>query len=172
MASAPTVLALDLGTSLGWAFARGGVIEAWGVEDLSIKGDDPHAAGDRLIKFHNWLHGDNSIPGWGGVQEVFFEIAGANFRNMSANEVYYQLKGVLRMFCAGCRIPLIGMHNATLKKTFTGDGRAQKQDMCRYAHNLGWKGGKPGTAMDHDAADAVALIVCLLKARDIPVRFA
>lgn len=172
MSSFPTVLALDLGTALGWAFARNGIIEAWGVEDLSIRGDDSHAAGDRLIKFFNWMNGSDGAPGWGGVDEVFYEIAGANLRNMAANEVYYQLKGVVRMFCASCRIPLTGMHNATLKKSFTGNGRAEKHEMCSYARNLGWTGGREGTAMDHDAADAVALIVCILKERGIPVRFA
>lgn len=137
-----------------------------------MRSDDRFASGHRLRRFYNWLND------FGGVSEVYYEISGipagsgARNRSVASNEVQIQLKGILSMFCACYRIPMTGMHNATLKKSFTGYGRADKEDMCRFAHNLGWPGGVPGTAMDHDAADAIALIVCIEKENGNAVRFA
>ena len=49
------------------------------------------------------------------------------------------------------------MHVATLKKEFTGSGKAKKIDICARAHHLGWLGGEVGTDKAHDEADAFAL---------------
>jgi len=166
MTAAPhTVLAIDIGTNLGWAFAKDGVITAWGVEDFRLKGDEHNGSGRRLIQFHNWLQD------FCGVDEVFYERVGANMRNAGANQSHFEMRGILSMFCYGSGIPLLDVHNITLKKKFAGHGRATKEEMCATAHHLGWNGGIKGTGQDHDAADAVALIFCLLRDRGIQVTF-
>lgn len=161
-----TILSLDIGTSCGWAFAKDGVIKAWGVEKFSVSRDESNGSGRRLIRFHNWLQD------FCGVSEVFYERAGSNFRNAGANEAHYEMRGIVRMFCYGSSIPLLDMHNATLKKEFTGSGRAEKAEMCAIAHRLGWTGGEVGTDLDNDAADACALIYCILRNRGIEATFA
>lgn len=160
-----TILGLDIGTTCGWAFAKADRIVAWGIEDFRIRGDDPHTSGDRLIKFYNWLND------FGGVDEIIIERVGGFQHSQSAIEVYYSMLGVIRMICAGYRIPLSGMHTSSLKKQFTGNGRADKFEMCNFAHRLGWRGGIPGTDQDHDAADACALIICKQKERGVEVSF-
>lgn len=163
---APTsILALDIGTTCGWAFSKADKITGWGVEDFRVKGDDPHTRGLRFTRFAKWLHE------WGGVEEVLIESVGAFQHSQAAIEVYYGMLAVIRMFCSDWRIPLRGMHTSTLKKQFTGNGRADKLEMCALAHRLGWRGGIPGTAQDHDAADACALIVCIQKERGIEIKF-
>lgn len=174
MASAPRVLGLDLATTCGWGYASGNKIQAWGVESFSVKNDSPHAAGLRLQKFWNWL------AEWSGVDEIYYEeVHHGHHLGNDAAATYFGMLGILRMFVAGNRIPLIGMHTSTLKFDFVGEkenrsgpkGRVTKEDMCAQAHRLGWRGGEVGTAFDHDACDACALIVCIQRKRGNYVEF-
>lgn len=160
-----TILSLDIATTLGWAFSKDDKIIAWGVESFAVKFDSIHRSGLRLIKFRDWL-----MP-FAGVSEVVYEQVGADMRNLPANETTYAMLGVVRMFCAGAMIPISSIHNSTLKKEFADNGRADKHDMCRTAHRLGWRGGRPGTDQDHDACDAVALIYITQLRRGIKMGF-
>lgn len=159
------ILSLDIGTTCGWAFSKGGKIVAWGVQDFKVRGDDPHSSGNRFMKFYNWLND------FGGVDEVYYERVGGFQLSQGADEVYYGMLAVIRMFCAGYRIPLVGMHTSTLKHQFTGNGRAKKDEMCALAHRLGWTGGRVGTDQDHDACDAIALIFCIQKGFGVEITF-
>ena len=160
-----TILALDIATTLGWAFSKDDKIIAWGVESFAVKIDTIHRGGIRLMKFRDWL-----MP-FAGVSEVVYEQVGADMRNLAANETTYAMLGIVRMFCAGANIPISSIHNSTLKKEFAGTGRADKLAMCDTAHRLGWKGGRAGTDMDHDACDAVALIYITQLRRNIRMGF-
>lgn len=158
------ILALDLGTNLGWSFAREGVIEASGTICLMTAGDLP---GRRFIKFHNWLNK------FAGVDMVFYESVGAVGKQKSAASVKVNcgLLALLEMFCCGGRIPLKPMHLMTLKKAITGTGKAQKEQMCRVMHQLGWQNGRPGTMIDDDESDACCLVFAILDTMGHTARF-
>jgi len=159
------ILALDLATNTGWAFSKGTKILAWGVENFSSGLDTRHARGHRLDKFEKWL------GAFSGVHEIIYEEVGSDMRNINAAACFYQLLGEVEKFAFRCRIPLTSIHNATLKKAFTGSGRADKKLMCETAHNLGWSGGIVGTDMDHDACDACALIYIRQIQRGVEMEF-
>jgi len=53
---------------------------------------------------------------------------------------------------------MTAIHVNTVKKEFTGNGHAKKEEICRVAHRLGWTHGHPDTDTDHDEADALAII--------------
>lgn len=180
MTSAPRILGIDIGTSLGWAYASKGKIQAWGVEDFRVRGSEQHADGLRLQKFWNWL------ADWAAVDRVYYERIHHQYHNGdAAAATYFGMLGVLRMFCAGNNIPLIPMHTSTVQYAFVGERenrsginssgernyRVTKADMCAQAHRMGWRGGEPGTDMDHDACDACAIIVCAERERGNYIEF-
>ena len=162
----PRFLGLDIATTTGWALVEGDRLIRSGVRDFSVKSSEH--IGNRGIKFYNFLR---EI---GFVDEIFYEEIqfGGGFKNAQGRwisttndgrELYHGMLMVLNMYCASLGIQATGIHPSTLKKQFTGRGDSKKEDMCRVAHELGWKGGEPGTTRCHDEADAIALLVTQLK---------
>lgn len=159
--STHVVLALDIGTTMGWAVGRNAVIEASAV--ISWKFPNAHP-GLKFIKFNNWL------LKFRGVDEIFYEDV-PRFMSRDAARVYNGFLAVLEMFAAANNIRLSKMLAPSVKKEFTGKGRADKLTMCEFAHNLGWAGGKKGTDECHDEADACAIYYAILKRRGHEVTF-
>ena len=71
-----------------------------------------------------------------------FKITGIGYENVTFStgpgqtQVYFGLRGLLLAFAYENNIPCLGVHVATLKKWFTGSGRAGKDDMVRKANEL------------------------------------
>lgn len=143
--------------------------------------------GDRLIKFYNFLSSVEHSPFDGVslgmiIDEVVYEEVKAGFGGSSkgfhssakANKLYYNLQGIVEMYAAMKRIPEYRIHVSTLKKAFTGDGRATKEMMAEEAEKLGWKGGvwKGGQILNHDEVDAIALLFVHGQKQGYNVRFA
>lgn len=159
----PRYLGLDIAQKTGWAIVEGDRLVSSGVRDFSIKASQ--FKGERGIAFHNWLiqtHRD-----FGPFTEIYYEkvMFGGAFQSKDNHELYHGFLMLMEMFCASFRIQSFGMHPSTLKKEFAGHGRAQKEDMCRVAHEKGWKGGMVGTSIHHDEVDAIALVDCQLRLR-------
>lgn len=176
MVGASRYLGLDLGTHCGWAIAEEHKIVGSGVRHFPRKGQEHE--GQRGIRFYNFLL---SI---GHFDEIYYESIqfGGGFKNKKTGvwvnpsndgrELYHGMLMIVRMFAAGSNIPVIPVHPGTLKKAFTGSGRAQKLDMCEAARKMGWKGGEAGTDSFDDEADAVALIATkVLERTGQPVSF-
>lgn len=166
MTTVPRYLALDMGTATGYALAEGDRIVKCGVRDFSIRRNQH--IGNRGIMFYNFL---NSL---GRIDEIYYEkiMFTGKFNCNDGHELYHGLLMVMNMVAAGYAIPTIGVWPGTLKKAFTGNGAAQKEEMCAEAHRRGWKGGKPGTREGHDEVDAIALIITQLRERyNIHARF-
>lgn len=172
MQRAPRYLGLDIGTQTGWALAEGDTIIGSGVRDLSVKASQH--IGRRGFMFANFL---TKI---GHLDEIYYEkiqFTGARKGGGSWSgdngELYKGLLMLLNMHAYSFGTPVIGVHPGTLKKQFTGYGAAKKHDMCQAAHMIGWKGGKLGSALQDDEADAIALIATQVKLRfGIAVKFA
>lgn len=159
MADAPRYLALDIGTHTGWGIVEGSRIVQSGVRDFSVKSTEH--IGKRGIKFANFL------TSLGHFDEIYFEkIQFTGKYNVSdGGELYKGFMMLLNMHCYSFGIHAFGVWPGTLKKNFTGDGHAKKEQMCAQAHALGWKGGLPGTAFCDDEADALALLLTELPRR-------
>lgn len=157
MSEGHTILSLDLGTSLGWAFAKDGVISQYGMLKLTTKDTHP---GHRFLKFNNFLC--NFV----GVKEIFYEDV-PFFESAYSARSYAGLLAFLQVFCLVNKIRLVGVTPTAVKKEFTGRGNANKRDMCSVCHKLGWRGGYAETDIDHDIADAIALAFVLFKRRGV-----
>lgn len=162
------MLALDLGTSLGWALGQGHKIINSGIYDLAAEAKYHKGSSSRGFKkamfqefltsflmVQDFVHED--MRGLDSYFDTFF---------------LYNLIGDMEMFteCAGKGEPQ-KIHAMTVKKEFTGSGRATKEDMCEQAHSMGWRGGKRGTKVDNDEADAIALLTVYQRRKGIEMRF-
>lgn len=156
------VLALDIGTTMGWAIAKDGIIEASSIKSFFIASGHP---GAKFAKFNNWL------VKFRNVDEIFYEDV-PRFMSRDAGRVHNGFLAFLQAFAHGNNIRLTKLLNSSVKKEFTGDGRAKKERMCECAHNLGWTGGKKGTELCHDEADAIAVYYAIMKRRGVEVTFA
>ena len=158
------VIGLDLATKTGWALAENGKIIRSGIRQLRAAKDEHD--GHRFRRFYTLL-----TELW-PVHEIYYELIqfsgarrGGGSWSGDSGETYKGLLAITKMYASGMDIPVHGVHPATLKKAFTGHGRAEKEDMCRMAHKYGWKGGSKDTALHHDEADAIALVITQLKLR-------
>jgi hypothetical protein len=155
---ARVVLALDVGTSLGWAYQRADGQVRSGCYELP-KGQ---RQGERLHAFRLWLV--DQLTRLGEIDSVIWEHA---FRQPgNANEVHHNLVGVLLDFCERNRVTDYHSVDVTALKAFaTGSGGAKKDAMVAAARAAGYP------VKGHDEADAVHLLRYEISGRreaDIP----
>lgn len=141
-------LSLDLGSTVGWALGRDGVIEKSGEAVLSAKDSHP---GHRWLRFEDWLYEHKD------VDEILYEDV-MFYGSAHTARVYCGLLAMLQRFALVHRIRLRTMGPKVIKKEFTGNGNAKKVDMVETAMNLGWKNGKRGTEHNNNECDAIALL--------------
>lgn len=142
------ILALDLGTKMGWAH-NCGVSGTW---DLRIRRDE--SAGMRLIRLRAKLR---EIREGEGIDLLVFEaVRHANPRMGGAVVVMAELQGVIKLWCESLNIEYRGMSPTEIKKYATGKGNCNK-DAMRTAAKLRW--GKVKVArMDDNEIDAKWLL--------------
>jgi Holliday junction resolvasome RuvABC endonuclease subunit len=138
------ILALDLGTTTGWAYREGARIES-GVQTFDVKrGESP---GMRYVRFNRWL--DEMMRLRRGALLVFEQ---AHHRGGAATEVAAGFSTRVLECAARLDLEHAAVHTATLKKFATGKGNAKKAEMlgavCRR-----WK-----AVTDDNEADAIALL--------------
>lgn len=152
-----TILSLDLGSTLGFAIGKNGVIVDSGEVTLSGAGTHP---GHRWIRFQNWL------AKFTDVNAILYEEVQA-FRGSQAAMVYGALRAQVQIFSLAHRIPMSTMTPGDIKGDFTGNGNAPKELVCNVAMNLGWKKGVRDTRNLNNEADAIALLWCVYVKREI-----
>lgn len=156
-----TSLALDLGSTFGWAVGNNGIIQATGEVSLSAKDSHP---GHRWIKWQEWLYQHRN------VNEILFEDV-SGFKGFEAAKIYGAQLGVLQIFSLVHGIRMCSLSPQQVKKDFTSKGNANKFQMCDVALNLGWKNGARGTDKQHNECDAIALIWVIYTRRLIQPSF-
>ncbi|NSX16920.1 hypothetical protein HTY52_22775 [Cupriavidus taiwanensis] len=141
------VLALDLGTTTGWAVATRDGRQRSGSMRLDPK--KLGGNGRRWIAFREWLTA--TAREVGGVQVVYVEDVRRHVSNLSAR-VYCGYLAMLEAWCAAnnVRMELVGV--GTVKKHWTGNGRASKTDMIVEAERRGIN------VLLDDEADALAIL--------------
>ena len=144
------ILALDLGTTTGWAYGRAGVLVSgiW-----KLKGSRFEGGGMRFLRFQGLLDElHKSSPVGKIVYEEVRRHAGTD-----AAHIYGGLQGVLTAWAEEKVIPYDGVPVGTIKKLFTGKGNADKDAMVSTCERHGIK------VADHNEADAVALLTLAME---------
>lgn len=125
------VLGLDPAAKTGWSVS-GDIdkVGAFGVWSLTDKTDKhPGRRLERFRRFLYQLHREYKIEAI-GVEDASF---GSNNPNVAA--MHNELRGVVKLFAAELELPITMVHPTTLKKWFTGSGRADKDRMIEEVNS-------------------------------------
>lgn len=147
----PVVLALDLGTTMGFAIRHVDGRVASGT--LKFESDAREHWGRRFLKFRRWLTDVKASAG-GEIESVIYERVDFG-RDLLAVKVYAGFEAVLCLWAEHFQIPYRGIAPATLKKFATGSGRAEKQDVM-FAVERAF-GIAPKTSHEGDALALLAI---------------
>lgn len=144
---ATPVLALDLGTRMGWALRTPAGITSSSMSWAERRGE---TRGDRLLRFYRWLVAMNAC----GLGLIVYELVrGHGKGGVLAAHCYAQFEGLVLTFAARHRIPVRSVHTGTLKKAITGSGNADKDAMKRAIRGAGFP------AYASDEVDAIAVLL-------------
>lgn len=141
------ILALDLGTTTGWALSGSPVSHGtWALKPSRFEG-----GGMRFVKFRNRLNELNGPIGRGAIAQIVFEEV-RRHAGTDAAHVYGGLMATLTAWCEDNKIPYSAVPVGTIKRFWTGKGNADKGLMIAEAMRRGFK------VEDDNEADAVALL--------------
>lgn len=142
-----TVLALDLGTTTGWAL-RGtdGLITSGAV---SLRPSRFDGGGMRYLRFTNWLTKIEKLST--PIRAIWFEEVRRHAATDAAH-VYGGLMATLTAWAELRGIPYQGVPVGTIKRHATGKGNANKDAMIAAVRKRGFN------PADDNEADAIALL--------------
>lgn len=144
---ARTVLALDLGTKCGYALRRRDGTIIHGTEVFTPR--KSWTPGQRWQRFRSWL---STVINENQVHVIAFERVVFAHSSASASDVYGAFKCLVEIAADQHRCELLDVAVPTVKKHFTGSGRADKTAMIAEAKRRGFR-------PDSDnAADALAIL--------------
>lgn len=155
-----TVLALDLGSNMGWAVSEShqpvtpGNI-AFGTQHFNPKGRT-EGAGMRYFRFQSWLN-EMARSASNPISAVYFEDVRARQPSVKADHAYGGFLATLTAWCEHHKIPYLGVYVGEIKKSATGKGNAKKEKMVFAAQMLGFD------VSDDNAADAILLLKYALE---------
>lgn len=147
-----TILALDLGTTTGWALRGSDGNITSGTEHF--KPQRFERGGMRFLRFRRWLtelksHAD-------GIGTLYFE----EVRRHASTDAAHAYGGFLATLTAWCehhQIPYQGVPVGTIKKHATGKGNAGKENVIASVRA---RGHEP---CDDNEADALALLLWAMQ---------
>lgn len=152
-----TILALDLGTTTGWALSlpKGCVSHGF----VTFKPQRFEGGGMRYLRFGRWLEElrtavcptDSSKGASKGVDTIYFEEVRRHL-GVDAAHAYGGFLATLTSWCEHHRIAYQGVPVGTIKKHATGKGNAGKEDMIAAMRARGH------SPVDDNEADALALL--------------
>jgi crossover junction endodeoxyribonuclease RuvC len=138
------ILSLDMAGTTGWAYRyQNGAIGSGVTQFLSTLNP-----GTRWLRFYSWLATFLQIK----PDLIVYEEPIVVFKHKQGLGLGYGFEAILRFFCVQHEIHCEGVNISTLKKWSTGDGRADKFKMVRFARQF-----KPDVSDDNEA-DAILLL--------------
>lgn len=142
-------LALDLGTTTGWAFKKNRDTKtesgSW-----KLKNTKPGERYDDLRKLLDRKHRKFKL------KYIAYEHVMAH-KGSVASHVYGGFLATLETWCMKHKVKLIPCAVGSIKKHATGNGRAKKEDMKTAARERGWD------PVDDNEADALWIMDYALK---------
>jgi Holliday junction resolvasome RuvABC endonuclease subunit len=148
------LLALDLGTTTGWALSSRDSHITSGSE--SFKPGRFEGGGMRYLRFKRWL---SELLTSGDISEVYFEEV-RRHAGVDAAHAYGGFLAHLTAWCEHHQIPYQGVPVGTIKKHATSKGNAGKAAMIAAARARGFN------PQDDNEADALALLAWALVQED------
>ena len=142
-----TILALDLGTTTGWALRDSDGSITSGAE--SFRPQRFEGGGMRFLRFKRWL--TEIKQSCGGIDALHFEEVRRHVSTDAAH-AYGGFLATLTAWCEHHQIPYQGVPVGTIKKHATGRGNASKGEMIASVRARGH------TPVDDNEADALALL--------------
>lgn len=141
------ILAIDIGTTTGWArCSRDGAV-ASGSESFAPKRME--RPGQRWLKFRAFLAEQRQQAG--EIHAVYYEDVKQHAGTLAAH-VYGGFLAMLEAWCAANNVPLRPLGVGQVKKHWTGKGNAKKDDMVAAARERGFH------PVDDNHADALAIL--------------
>ena len=148
------ILALDLGTTTGWALrSHEGLITSG---TASFRPGRYVGGGMRYLRFTNWLTELDRLSG--PIAAIWFEEV-RRHAGTDAAHVYGGLMASLTSWGELRGIPYEGVPVGTIKRHATGKGNAPKQAMIDAARAKGF------SPEDDNEADAIAILLWALDTR-------
>ena len=144
----PAVLALDLGTTTGFALRTRDDHITSGT--LAFRNDRWEGGGMRFLRFRQWLTETKHVAS--GIDHVVYEQVRRHIGTDSAH-AYGGWLAILTAWCEHHAIPYEGVHVGTIKRFATGRGNADKAAMVAAMQARGFH------PADDNEADALALLL-------------
>lgn len=151
-----TILALDLGTTTGWAMRSRDQQIAHGF--VTLRPQRFEGGGMRYLRFKRWLAEIKGIAT--DIHAVYFEEVRRHV-GVDAAHVYGGLMATLTSWCEHHGIPYQGVPVGTIKKHATGKGNAAKEDVIAAMRAQGH-----AVAEDNEA-DALALLHWAMDSQEV-----
>ncbi|SIT11716.1 hypothetical protein SAMN05421759_11760 [Roseivivax lentus] len=149
-----TLLALDLGTTTGWAVhGADGLITSGTVSFRPGRFD---GGGMRYLRFSNWLGELDRLSG--PIAAIWFEEV-RRHAGTDAAHVYGGLMATLTAWAELRGVPYEGVPVGTIKRFATGKGNANKEAMIAAARSRGF------SPADDNEADAIAILFWALETK-------
>jgi Holliday junction resolvasome RuvABC endonuclease subunit len=150
--SPPSILALDLGSTTGWAVrtARCRVLHG----TAEFRPSRYEGGGMRYLRFGKWL--DQTLEITGGIDVVYFEEVRRHIGTDAAH-VFGGLLATLTAWCETQGIPYQGVPVGTWKRHACGKGNADKQAVIAAMRQRGF------APADDNEADAIAILLWALE---------
>ena len=148
-----SILALDLGTSMGWALRLGTDTHSGTVSFRPSRYD---GGGMRYLRFRSWLDQlavEHMLP-----EAVYFE----EVRRHAATDAAHVFGGLLATLTAWCEercIPYQGVPVGTWKRHACGKGNASKDDVVAAIRERGFN------PTDDNEADAIAILLWAIETK-------
>ncbi len=149
-----TILALDLGTTTGWALAQTDAQITSGSQ--SFKPQRFEGGGMRFLRFKRWLTDIKQCSS--DISLIVFEEV-RRHAGVDAAHVYGGFMGQLTAWCEHHQIPYEGVPVGTIKKHATGKGNASKDQMIQAMQ------ARNHSVVDDNEADALALLYWAIEMR-------
>ncbi|MFX3544403.1 crossover junction endodeoxyribonuclease RuvC [Ralstonia mannitolilytica] len=151
-----TILALDLGTTTGWALRGSDGNITSGSE--SFRPQRFEGGGMRFLRFKRWLTELKTVAD--GIDALHFEEVRRHVSTDAAH-AYGGFLATLTAWCEHHQIPYQGVPVGTIKKHATGKGNAGKDEVIAA---MSARGHAPG---DDNEADALALLHWAIAQHDL-----
>ena len=149
-----TILALDLGTTTGYAIkpASGQIVSGM----MGFKPNRFEGGGMVFLRFNHWLSELNEKAG--PIDLVVYEEVRAHRGTMAA-QIYGSFLGHLTAWAEFRDVPYQGAPVATIKKFIAGKGNADKSQVIAAVRARGY------APIDDNEADAIAILIWTIETR-------
>lgn len=147
------IIALDLGTTTGWAMLSEGVITSGTATFRPSRYD---GGGMRYLRFRSWLEQLQRYAG--RIQAVHFEEVRRHM-GVDAAHLYGGFLATLSAWCEHEAIAYQGVPVGTIKRFIAGKGNADKGAVIKAVKACGFN------PADDNEADAIAILLWALKTK-------